>query len=103
MAISPPMTFRCAVSRIDHLGLSGRSFQYHAGASPAGVRVRSLQPFLFLELVHSGSSKEVTIMRAALTIATLVGLLLLAFSPVWYGAIAGEDRVIVDSNAVATQ
>ena len=42
-------------------------------------------------------------MRAAFVIATLVGLLLLAFSPVWYGAIAGTNRVIVDSSAAAEQ
>jgi len=42
-------------------------------------------------------------MRAALVIATLVGLLLLAFAPIWYGAIAGHDRVIVDSRSATTQ
>jgi hypothetical protein len=36
-------------------------------------------------------------MRATLVILSLVGLLLLAFSPVWYGAVAGDNRVIVDS------
>ena len=42
-------------------------------------------------------AKESRDMRAAFVILSLVGLLLLAFSPVWYGAIAGDDRVIVDS------
>jgi hypothetical protein len=47
--------------------------------------------------------KESTDMRAALVITGLVALLLLAFSPVWYGAIAGDDRVIVDSRAATTE
>ena len=42
-------------------------------------------------------------MRAVLVILALVALVLLAFSPVWYGAIAGADRVIVDGSSVATQ
>jgi hypothetical protein len=34
--------------------------------------------------------------RTALVILTIQGLLLLAFSPVWYSAVAGGDQPIVD-------
>lgn len=34
--------------------------------------------------------------RAALVILMIQGLLLLAFSPVWYSAVAGTDQPIVD-------
>jgi thiosulfate reductase cytochrome b subunit len=36
-------------------------------------------------------------MRSAVVILILCGLILLAFSPVWYETLAGENRVIVDS------
>jgi hypothetical protein len=35
-------------------------------------------------------------MRSAVVILVLCGLILLAFSPVWYEALAGGNRVIVD-------
>ena len=34
--------------------------------------------------------------RTALVILTIQGLLLLAFSPVWYSALTGGDQPIVD-------
>ena len=36
--------------------------------------------------------------RTVLVILTIQGLLLLAFSPVWYGAVAGDGVVIVDTS-----
>jgi hypothetical protein len=34
-------------------------------------------------------------MRSVLVISTLVVLILLAFSPVWYSALSGDNQVIV--------
>jgi hypothetical protein len=34
-------------------------------------------------------------MRSAIVISTLVGLILLAFSPVWYASLAGDNQVII--------
>ena len=34
-------------------------------------------------------------MRSAFVILTLFGLILLAFSPVWYASLIGENQVIV--------
>jgi len=34
-------------------------------------------------------------MRSALVILTLFGLILLAFSPVWYASFTGENQVII--------
>ena len=42
-------------------------------------------------------------MRSALVIVTLFGLILLVFSPVWYGNFTGQTQVIVTTMEVKAE
>ena len=59
------------------------------------ISLPSVATFSFVvayPLINRGNAMR----RTALVILTIQGLLLLAFSPVWYSALTGGDQPIVD-------